>query len=73
MDPRPGSMGKPAPIYDIIIMDNECKPNDIGEEGEIVIKTGEGKPLGLFGGYYLNPRKTRVVWYDGCYHTGDTA
>lgn len=73
MTPRPGSMGKPAPIYDIVILDKENKPSDIGEEGEIVIKTGERKPIGLFDGYYLNPNKTKDVWYDGCYHTGDTA
>jgi acetyl-CoA synthetase len=73
MEPRPGSMGKPAPIYDITILDKENKPSDIGEEGEIVIKTDANKPLGLFGGYYLNPEKTGEVWYDGCYHTGDTA
>lgn len=73
MTPRPGSMGKPAPIYDIVILDKENKPSDIGEEGEIVIKTGERKPIGLFDGYYLNPNKTKEVWYDGCYHTGDTA
>jgi acetyl-CoA synthetase len=73
MEPRPGSMGKPAPIYDITILDKENKPSDIGEEGEIVIKTDANKPIGLFGGYYLNPEKTGEVWYDGCYHTGDTA
>ncbi len=73
IEPRPGSMGKPAPIYDIHIVDKENKPSDIGEEGEIVIKTVEDKPLGLFGGYYLNPKKTKEVWHDKCYHTGDTA
>jgi len=71
--PRPGSMGKPAPIYDITIMDKENNQSDIGEEGEIVIKTAEGNPIGLFDGYYLNPEKTKEVWYDGYYHTGDTA
>ncbi|MGB9936079.1 MAG: AMP-binding protein [Methanobacterium sp.] len=73
IEPRPGSMGKPAPIYNIHIVDKENKPSDIGEEGEITIETGENKPIGLFGGYYRNPEKTKEVWYDGCYHTGDTA
>lgn len=73
MEPRPGSMGKPVPLYDITIVDKENKPSDIGEEGEIVIKTGDKKPLGLFGGYYLNPEKTKEVCYEGLYHTGDTA
>jgi acetyl-CoA synthetase len=73
MEPRPGSMGKPSPIYDIIIVDKDNKPSDVGEEGEIVIKTHEEHPIGVFGGYYLNPEKTNEVWYNGCYHTGDTA
>lgn len=73
LTPRPGSMGKPAPIYDITIVDKENKQSDVGEEGEIVIKTHDNKPIGLFGGYYLDPEKTKEVWYDGCYHTGDTA
>lgn len=71
--PKPGSMGKPSPIYDIMIMDKENKPADIGEEGEITIRTGDKKPLGLSGGYYRNPQKTKEAWHDGYYHTGDTA
>ena len=71
--PKPGSMGKPSPIYDIMIMDKENKPADIGEEGEIVIRTGGKKPIGLSGGYYRNPQKTKETWRDGYYHTGDTA
>ncbi|MGZ7095497.1 MAG: AMP-binding protein [Methanobacterium sp.] len=73
MTPRPGSMGKPVPIYEITIVDKDNKTCDIGEEGEIVIKTENKKPIGLFDGYYLNPEKTKEVWYDGYYHTGDTA
>ncbi|MGZ7160321.1 MAG: AMP-binding protein, partial [Methanobacterium sp.] len=73
MTPRPGSMGKPVPIYEITILDKDNKQCDIGEEGEIVIKTRDKKPIGLFDGYYLNPEKTREVWYDDYYHTGDTA
>ncbi|MBI4814260.1 MAG: AMP-binding protein, partial [Methanobacterium sp.] len=46
---------------------------DVGEEGELVMNTNQGKPIGLFGGYYLNPEKTSEVWYDDYYHTGDTA
>nr|WP_321420964.1 AMP-binding protein [uncultured Methanobacterium sp.] len=48
IEPRPGSMGKSAPEYDIQIMDKEGKQCDVGEEGEIVIKTANGKPPGLF-------------------------
>ena len=73
MEPRPGSMGKPSPGYDIKLMDNDGNLCDVGEEGEIVIKTSEEKPPGLFNGYYRDPAKTREVWHDDYYHTGDTA
>ncbi|MCE5214761.1 MAG: AMP-binding protein [Methanobacterium sp.] len=71
--PRPGSMGKPSPNYDIELMDSDGNPCDIGEEGEIVIKTSQQKPPGLFNGYYRDQVKTKEVWHDGYYHTGDTA
>ena len=73
MKPRPGSMGKPAPGYDILLMDKHGKICDVGEEGEIVIKTVDGKPPGLFGGYYKDKNKTDEAWHNGYYHTGDTA
>ncbi len=73
MKPRPGSMGKPSPGYQISLMDADGKPCDVGEEGEIVIRTSEGKPPGLFTGYYREQEKTEKAWYDGYYHTGDTA
>ena len=73
MKPRPGSMGKPSPSYDIQLMDKTGKICDVGEEGEIVINTSENIPAGLFNGYYLDPEKTEEVWYDDYYHTGDTA
>ncbi len=73
MKPRPGSMGKPSPGYDIRIMNPEGKECDVGEEGEIVIKTAEGRPPGLFCGYYREKEKTEAAWHDGFYHTGDTA
>ncbi len=68
-----GSMGKPAPIYDVSIVDSDGNPVADGEVGEIVINVKDGAPCGLFTGYYLNEEKTKEVWYDGFYHTGDTA
>ncbi|MCG2828685.1 AMP-binding protein [Methanothermobacter sp. K4] len=73
MEPKPGSMGKPSPGYQVELVDRNGEPVDVGEEGEIVIKTEDGKPIGLFNGYYRNPEKTSEVWHDGYYHTGDTA
>ncbi len=70
---KPGSMGKPVPIYDIQLLDREGNPVPNGETGEICINTQSGKPNGLFCGYYNDEEKTKEVWYDGFYHTGDLA
>ncbi len=68
-----GSMGKPAPIYDVQIVDPDGNPVPTGEVGEIVVNVKDGAPCGLFTGYYGAPEKTAEVWHDGFYHTGDTA
>ena len=73
MNPKPGSMGKPVPLYDIQILRPDGTQADLGETGEICIKTSDKVPCGIFLGYYLNEEKTKDVWYDGYYHTGDTA
>ena len=73
MTPRPGSMGKPSPIYDVAVMLSDGTIAAPGEEGEIVVKTSDNIPNGLFQGYYGDEEKTDDVWYDGYYHTGDTA
>lgn len=73
MKPKPGSMGKPAPMYAIDILDSEGNSCSIGEEGEICIKTSESIPPGMFLGYHKDEDLTNNVWYDGYYHTGDIA
>ncbi|OPY53755.1 MAG: Acetyl-coenzyme A synthetase [Methanosaeta sp. PtaU1.Bin060] len=73
MKPKPGSMGKPAPGFDIILVDKSDKECEVGEEGEIVVKTDKGKPVGLFTDYHQDPDKTKNIWHDDYYHTGDTA
>ncbi len=84
MTPKPGSMGKPSPLYDVDIMTTDengklrsCK---VGEVGEIVIKTDKKIPLGLFKFYYddaspdkCNHEATNSTWHDDIFHTGDTA
>ncbi len=68
-----GSMGKPAPIYDVDLVDPDGNSVPVGETGEIVIRVADGAPCGLFVGYYGDEEKTAEVWHDGYYHTGDTA
>ena len=70
---RPGSMGKPSVLYDVDIVDPDGNPVKPGETGEIIIRTDKKVPCGLFIGYYNDEEKTKDVWHDGCYHTGDTA
>ena len=72
-EPKPGSMGKPNPLYDVAIMRRNGSMCEVGEPGEIVIRTAEGAPNGLFIGYYNDEQKTKQQWYDGYYHTGDQA
>ncbi len=68
-----GSMGKPAPIYDVHIVDPDGNDVDAGETGEIVIDISKGMPCGLAVGYFGDEEKTAETWRDGYYHTGDTA
>ena len=68
-----GSMGKPVPIYDVDIVDADGNSVPDGEPGEIVVRTSEKIPCGLFSGYYNDEKRTKEVWHDGYYHTGDTA
>ena len=52
-----GSMGKPTPAYDVDILDPDGNPVPDGETGEIVVKTSDKVPCGLFAGYYKNQEK----------------
>lgn len=72
--PKPGSMGKPSPLYGIDIVDEEGISCPAGVEGNIVI-TGldKGLPPGLFKGYYRDEAATLKVWNNGIYNTGDIA
>ena len=73
MEPKPGSMGVPNPQYDIDLLTSDGRSVEDGEQGQIVIRTDRGKPLGLFKEYYRNPQLTKEVWHDGIYYTGDVA
>ncbi|MCU0650928.1 MAG: AMP-binding protein [Candidatus Omnitrophica bacterium] len=73
MEPRPGSMGKPSPSYDIDILNDKGQSCQVGEQGQIVIRTDKTKPAGMFDGYYRDPALTKSVWRDGLYYTGDMA
>jgi len=73
-EPRPGSTGKPSPLYNIQLLDadgNECED---GDEGQIVIKGVDTEPpVGLFTGYFHNDELTAKNFAGGVYNTGDVA
>ena len=72
MEIRPGSMGRPSPLYYVQLLNNEDKPVEQGETGEICIRLRDPQE-GLFSGYYQDPDLTDSVKYDGYYHLGDLA
>lgn len=72
--PRPGSMGRPCPLYNLDIIDDNDQSCPAGTEGRVVV-TGidKGLPVGLFYGYYRDDAATQKVMHDGYYETGDLA
>ncbi|MCP3873998.1 MAG: AMP-binding protein [Desulfobacteraceae bacterium] len=73
LEPRFGSMGKPAPGVDLQIIDNDLNIVAANTEGEIAIKIAQKRPLGLFKEYWREPEKTAATQRDGWYLTGDRA
>ncbi len=73
MEPKPGSMGVPNPAYDMSLITPDGREAEDGEQGEIVLRTDKHKPYGLFKGYYRDEEKTKDVYHDNVYHTGDVA
>jgi acetyl-CoA synthetase len=73
MEPKPGSMGKPSPGYNIDLINEAGGSCQAGEEGQIAIRTDKHKPVGMFDGYFRDPKLTKSVWRNGIYYTGDMA
>ncbi len=73
-EPKPGSMGKPSPLYDIVLIDANGNICADGDEGEIVVRNAKtNKPVGLFLEYCDNPQANSVAFNGGWYNTGDVA
>ena len=73
MTPKAGSMGKPTPLFNVDIVDENGNTLPAGETGEIVIRTKNNRQIGMFKEYYRDPEATHKAWHDDIYHTGDTA
>ncbi|MCD8194217.1 MAG: AMP-binding protein, partial [Tannerellaceae bacterium] len=73
VEPKPGSMGVANPQFQVDLIRPDGTSVEDGEQGQIVIRTPNGKPLGLFKEYYRDPELTHQTWHDGVYYTGDIA
>lgn len=72
-NPKPGSMGLPSPAYNIDLINADGAPCLPREHGEIVVRVGNNRPLGLFSCYLYDEEQTDSACRDGIYHTGDVA
>ena len=73
IEPRPGSMGKPAPGIVLSIVDNDGDEVEANVEGDIAVRVKPERPLGLFREYKDNPEKTAETFKGDWYLTGDRA
>ena len=73
MEPKPGAMGVPNPLYKMDLLTHDGRSAEDGEQGEIVFYTDGEMPLGLFKGYYRDEALTREVYDNHIYRTGDMA
>lgn len=74
VEPRPGSMGKPSPLFNIRLLDDEGNEMEDGEEGAIcVTKLKEAYPPGLFVGYFQDPQRTAETVGGEYYNLHDMA
>ncbi|MGG1658716.1 acyl-CoA synthetase [Brevibacillus sp. NRS-1366] len=68
MEPRPGSMGRPSPVVDVAIVDENGGVLPTGEVGDIAI---DRKMVALFKGYLNDPERTNRAFRGDWYVTGD--
>lgn len=66
-------IGKPSPMYDIMIVGEDGKEVPPMETGELVILQNDKKgfPVGIFSGYNNDEQMYNEVWEGGVYHTKD--
>ena len=68
---KPGSMGKPNPLYNVEVLNPNGKPVPTGEVGELCIHVEDGRPFGLLMGYHKDISLTAEAFDGGVYHTND--
>lgn len=74
VEPKPGSMGKPSPLLNIALLDEDGNEVEDGEEGAIcVTRLNEAYPPGLFVGYYQDEERTKEAVGGSYYNLHDMA
>jgi acetyl-CoA synthetase len=70
---RPGSMGKPVPGWEVEVLDESGGRASDDTVGNIAVRVGDERPVGLFDEYYRDPGANVASFRDGWYYTGDKA
>jgi acetyl-CoA synthetase len=73
LEPKPGSMGKPSPGFQVSVIDGEGQEVPVGQEGDIAVRVKPEWPVGLFRGYLHDDSANRVAFRGDWYVTGDRA
>ena len=72
MEPKPGSMGVPSPLFDVDLVDPEGNSVPPGVDGEIIVRLWHREP-GITVGYLANDEGNRILKEEMVHHTGDVA
>ncbi|CCO09356.1 AMP-binding protein [Desulforamulus hydrothermalis] len=70
---KPGAMGKPAPGFEVEVIDDAGNVLPPGKEGDIAIRVTPARPAGLFKEYWQEPERTQRCFRGDWYITGDRA
>jgi len=73
METKPGSMGKPAPGFDLAVIDDSGEIVAANIEGDIAVRVRPHRPVGLFKEYRNAPSATAACFRGDWYITGDRA
>ncbi|HEX5881682.1 MAG TPA: AMP-binding protein [Actinomycetota bacterium] len=73
LEVRPGSMGKPTPGFDVVVIDDDARILGPGQEGHVAVRVRPERPVGLFTGYWRDPEATAAAFRGDFYDTGDRA
>ena len=73
LDAKVGSIGKPSPLFNLELLDENHERVEIGDEGELCFKLEDGPNPGLFKDYVNDDEKYKKQIHHGYYHCGDTA